>query len=245
VIICVRSWLIGLEEEVEEVEGLVENAEVMRIMQCLEARLDVIEGDRQRDPDDVSEDEESQEEEAVAVQEPAELRMLRQVLGSTSRPKPDISNYSGGLNPEELIDWINDMEKFFEYEEMDEEKKVKFVVTKLKGHATLWWDGVQAERRKKNKQKIKSWDRMVAKLRGKFLPQDYQLSLFRQMQNLRQRLMSVREYTKEFYKVNIRAGYVEDTAEKISRYMNGLRMDIQDEISMLTPRKVEEAYQLL
>ena len=56
--------------------------------------------------------------------------------------------------------------------------------------------------------------------------------------------MSVREYTEYFYKVNIRAGYVQDTVEKVVIYMNGLRMDIQDEISLLTPRKVEEAYQL-
>ena len=40
------------------------------------------------------------------------------------------------------------MEKFSDYEEMEEEKKVKFVVMKLKGHATLWWDGVQVERRR-------------------------------------------------------------------------------------------------
>ena len=56
--------------------------------------------------------------------------------------------------------------------------------------------------------------------------------------------MSEREYTEEFYKVNIRAGYVQDTAEKVAKYMNGFRMDIQDEISLLTPRIVEEAYHL-
>ena len=38
----------------------------MRLMQRLEARLDVIEGVWKRDPNDVSEDEESQEEETVA-----------------------------------------------------------------------------------------------------------------------------------------------------------------------------------
>ena len=43
----------------------ITNDEVMRLMQCLEARMDVIEGDRQRDPNDVSEDEESQEEETA------------------------------------------------------------------------------------------------------------------------------------------------------------------------------------
>ena len=39
------------------------------------------------------------------------------------------------------------MENLFDYEEMLEERNVKFVVIKLKGHATLWWDVVQIERR--------------------------------------------------------------------------------------------------
>ena len=34
------------------------------------------------------------------------------------------------------------MENLFDYEEMEEEKKVKFVVTKLNQRATLCWDGV-------------------------------------------------------------------------------------------------------
>jgi len=72
-------------------------------MQRLETRLDVIECDRQRDLDDDSEDEEPQEEEPI-TQEIAKFKLLKQVLGSTSRPKPDVSNYSGGLNPEELVD---------------------------------------------------------------------------------------------------------------------------------------------
>ena len=48
--------------------------------------------------------------------------MLKHVLGSTSRPNLDVSNYSGSLNPEELVDWINDMENFFDYEEMNERR---------------------------------------------------------------------------------------------------------------------------
>jgi hypothetical protein len=32
------------------------------------------------------------------------------------------------------------MEKYFDYEDFDEKKRVKHVVTRLKGHATLWWD---------------------------------------------------------------------------------------------------------
>ena len=102
---------------------------------------------------------------------------------------------------------------------------------------------MQAKRRRKNKPLIKSWDRMVAKMRAKFLPKDYKLSLYRQMQNLRQILLTVREYTKEFYKVILRAGYVEESTEKTARYINGLRMEIQDEIIMISPKTMEEAYQ--
>ena len=85
---------------------------------------------------------------------------------------------------------------------------------------------------------------MVAKLRGKYLPSDYQLFLQRQMQNLRQRLLTVKEYTEEFYKVSIRSGQIQDMVEKVARYINGLRMEIQDEMSMLSLKTMDEAYQM-
>jgi hypothetical protein len=47
---------------------------------------------------------------------------------------------------------------------------------------------------------------MVANLKEEFMPKDYQINLFRRMQNLRQKGMTVKEYTEEFYKLNIRAG---------------------------------------
>jgi len=37
---------------------------------------------------------------------------------------------------------------------------------------------------------------------------------------------------------------VEDTTEKTTRYLNGLRYDIQDEMSLISPKNVDEAYQL-
>ena len=50
---------------------------------------------------------------------------------------------------------------------------------------------------------------MVAKLKGKFLSKYYHIILYRKIQNLRKILFIVIEYTEEFYKVNIREGYVE------------------------------------
>ena len=85
---------------------------------------------------------------------------------------------------------------------------------------------------------------MTTKLRSKFLPKDYQLIFFRKMKNLKQKSMTIREFTKEFYKVNIRSSHIEDTPEKVARYVNNLRFDIQDGLSLLSLRSVEEAYQI-
>jgi uncharacterized protein YjbK len=64
------------------------------------------------------------------------------------------------------------------------------------------------------------------------------------MQNLRQKGMTVKEYTEEFYRLNIRVGHHESDDEKVGRYMNGLRYEIQDEMSMVTIKNVEDSYQV-
>jgi hypothetical protein len=47
---------------------------------------------------------------------------------------------------------------------------------------------------------------MVAKLNDKFIPKDYQINLFRRLQNLRHKGMPFKEYIEEFYRMNIRVG---------------------------------------
>jgi hypothetical protein len=156
----------------------------------------------------------------------------------------DIPVYEGNLDVEELLDWIRALDKYFDYEDVEEYKKVKHVVGRLKGNATLWWDELQANKHYKGKKKIKSWDRMIVKMKEKFIPKDYQITLFRRMKNLRQKMMTVKEYTEEFYNPNIKAGHQESDDEKVVRYMNGLRYDIQDEMSMMIIQNVQDAYHM-
>lgn len=139
------------------------------------------------------------------------------------------------------MEWMSEMDKYFECEEVSEDHRVKFAATKLKGHIAVWWDSVQTERRRLNKLPIKTWSRMVAKLKGRFMPKDYQIALHRQVQNLKQKGMMIKEYMEEFYQVNLRYGYIEDTGERIAGYINGLRQEILDEISILSPNNIEEA----
>ena len=79
------------------------------------------------------------------------------------------------------------MEKFFKYENSPNNKKVKTTVTRLKGHASLWWEHLQTGRQRRGKEKIRTWPKMVNNIKNKFLPADYQVSLFKKMQNLKQK----------------------------------------------------------
>ena len=55
--------------------------------------------------------------------------------------------------------------------------------------------------------------------------------------------MTVKEYINEFYRFVIRSRHVDDDVEKIAWYINGLRSRIQDEISFVKLKSVEETYQ--
>ena len=57
---------------------------------------------------------------------------MKSVIGASMRPKPEVPTYQGGLDANELLDWINEMDKLFDYDETNDEKKVKFIVTRLK-----------------------------------------------------------------------------------------------------------------
>jgi hypothetical protein len=215
------------------------NPEMERQMRDLRARFEEMETTQRRgvgagDLSDSEVEEEARHAEEVTTEDASTERLIKAIARMGAKAKMDILVYEGSMDAEELLDWIRALDTYFDYEEIEEDKKVRHAVTQLKGHATLWWDELQADRRSKGKQKIKSWGRMIAKMKAKFIPRDYQITLFRRMQNLRQKLMTVKEYTEEFYKLNIRAGHRESDDEKVARYLNGLRYDIQDELSMVT-----------
>lgn len=151
-------------------------------IRILSARLVEVEEGRRRDPEGGDDNE---EEVAVTTdgsdEEGPKIKLLRSILLASSKTKPDISNYDGSFSTELLLDQISELYKYFECEEISEDRKVKFVATKLKGHAVSWWDIVQVERRRSNKPPIKKWTRMVAKMKCELLPKDFQIALYWQV----------------------------------------------------------------
>ena len=94
------------------------------------------ESDDEREEGEV--DQEGQEE----VLNLEEEKLFKAITKIGKRPKIDVHTFLGNLNLEELIDWINELEEYFEHEEIEDPNRVKFVKTKLKGHAKIWWQEI-------------------------------------------------------------------------------------------------------
>jgi hypothetical protein len=167
-----------------------QNPKMERQIRDLQARLEEMEVAQRcttnvGDLSDSEDEAQAEQQGEVAAEDVANERLIKAIAQMSSKTKMDIPAYEGSLDAEELLDWIRSLDTYFDYEDIEEDKKVRHVVTKLKGHATLLWDELQADGCCKGKQKIKSWDRMIAKMKEKFIPRDYQITPFRRMQNLR------------------------------------------------------------
>jgi hypothetical protein len=63
------------------------------------------------------------------------------------------------------------------------------------------------------------------------------------MQGLKQGGKSVKEYIEGFYRVLIKKIHSKANKEKVTNYINGLKLSIQEELSMIIISTIEDAYQ--
>ena len=59
-----------------------------------------------------------------------------------SMPNVEVVPYDGKLDTNVVLDWISEMEKFFEYKNTHDNRMVKIIVTRLKGHSLVWWENL-------------------------------------------------------------------------------------------------------
>ena len=94
------------------------------------------------------------------------------------RMKMDLPNFNGQLQIERFLDWLAMVERFFDYMDIPEDKRVKLVAYKLIGGASAWWEQLQLTRMRQGKGMIQTWSKMRRLLRSRYLPPDYEQILF-------------------------------------------------------------------
>jgi hypothetical protein len=71
--------------------------------------------------------------------------LLKVMKGVTPNVNIEFPMYSGKMDSEEVLGWVDALENYFEYEEVVDRKKVKISKKKLKGLSLTWWNYVQEE----------------------------------------------------------------------------------------------------
>ena len=56
------------------------------------------------------------------------------------RFKIDLSQFDGELEMENLLDWLKQVDNYFDYTHTPDESKIKLVAYKFNGGASAWWD---------------------------------------------------------------------------------------------------------
>ncbi|XP_073260712.1 uncharacterized protein [Populus alba] len=160
----------------------------------------------------------------------------------TFRMKMDLPSFNGQLEIEGFLDWLVVVERFFDYMEIPEDKKVKLVAYRLMGGASAWWE--QLTRARQRKGMVQTWAKMRWLLRARYLPLDYEQILFQQYQDCIQGSKTVQTYVEEFHRLSSHNNLSETDAQQVSRFVSGLRLAIQDLVSMQTIYFVTEAINL-
>lgn len=68
--------------------------------------------------------------------------------------KVDIPEFTWGEQPVEVMDWLSEVERVFEYLELPDNKWVNLVATKLNSSTSSWWQWVEATRIQSGKERI-------------------------------------------------------------------------------------------
>jgi hypothetical protein len=157
--------------------------------------------------------------------------------------KLDILKFNGGLQPEEFLDWIAAVEEVLDFKGVPEDRRVSLVATKFRGRAAAWWQQLKQSRTRLGKSKINRWEKLLKYMRPAFLPYNYTRTMYQRLQNLIQGSKTVDEYMEEFYKYLTRVELAETDDQLVSRYIGGLRQNIQDSLNLFGPINVSAAHQ--
>ncbi|GKF45772.1 putative unclassified retrotransposon protein, partial [Tanacetum coccineum] len=146
----------------------------------------------------------------------------------------------GKLDPDELVEWIRTVERVFDYKETTDDNKVKIVALKLRKYALTWWSNVCLKRERMRKEKIRTWPKMKAKMKQKFLPPHHIQASFSQLHSLKQGTRSAEYYSREFEYLLMKCDIPKDDPQTLVRYLGGLKPRVANVVELHTYQTLVE-----
>lgn len=145
------------------------------------------------------------------------------------------------MDIKDFLDWIKNVENFFDYMSLLKENNVKLGALNLKGGAFAWWNQRQCSRHNCGKRTIKAWPRMIKLLKESFLHINYEHTHFNSYHNCKQGSRIVGEYTEQFSQLRAQLNLYKEEKFWIARYVSGLKQEIQDKAELQPLNRISEA----
>ena len=64
------------------------------------------------------------------------------------------------MHADDFLDWLNTVERVFEYCDPPERQKVKLVAIKMRKNDSFWWENLKRQLQRDDKKKIETWEKM-------------------------------------------------------------------------------------
>ncbi|VFQ82826.1 unnamed protein product [Cuscuta campestris] len=68
--------------------------------------------------------------------------------------KVDIPTFERKNDPDEFLEWLETVERVFDFKDVSNEKKVKIVALKFRKYASTWWTNMCTKRRRNDKEPV-------------------------------------------------------------------------------------------
>ena len=160
----------------------------------------------------------------------------RRTLNDSARiPKLECPKFYG-KNDENVVVWLNLMERNLDAAEIQAERRIKIAALYLR-------DGVsEAYERWKSTGQLGSWDQFKAKLRKEYLPENYEQVLLRQYLSLKMNSSTLKSHVEKLDKIltQFERNSVSENV-KVLGFTDSLPVTMQEFVRQKKPKTLEEA----
>lgn len=157
-----------------------------------------------------------------------EARTLATVL-KPSRPKP----YTGAIDADACLNFIDNQAEYFAIVDLHRDSWVKYTAVNLESEAKAWWrsSGLKLDAK---------WEAFEAAFTAYHTPPNAVAAARQELNNLRQKGLSVNEYTHKFRRL-LRLIPAMDAQTALYIYTTGLEPETSKEVRLRQPETMEQA----
>ena len=107
-----------------------------------------------------------------------DARVLRNV-------RVDAPSFDGTLDPIKFLDWLSEIEDYFEWYGLEDDRRVGLAKMKLLGQARTYWKNQEHTFRQRPGQRTATWAEIKEKLKSKYFLVSYCQRMLVEWQNLK------------------------------------------------------------